>query len=168
MSRLALFALLAACSSAPRPISNTSVSPTRYALQPLRLHGGEGMHSASQSWTTISGALEVHGDKTTLALTLSTARGFIQCPDPDVANVTTMQACAPPGSKRIASSSELVLEGFSRWQNGALTITVRKDDTAATFTCREHGHSLECSYEDDYTLFGSVGQRPQRIVFDRV
>ena len=166
--RFAWLALLAACSSAPHPIANRSTAPTRYALQPLQLHGGEGMHSASQSWTAVSGALEIAADDhATLALTLSTARAFIQCPKPDVANVRTMQACAPPGSKGIATASKLVLDGSSRWHDGTLTVTVRKDDTAATLTCSEHGHVLDCSYEDDYTLFGNVGQRPQRIVFDR-
>lgn len=65
------------------------------------------------------------------------------------------------------SATALALDGFSRWENGKLTITVRSEDTAVTFTCDDKGTQLDCSYDDDYSLFGSVGGRPQRVVFSR-
>ena len=124
------------------------------------------MHSISQSWTSVSGALDIAADKATLALTLSTARSFIGCPTDMRGFEHTMQACAPPGTKNIASAFKLVLAGSSHWHDGMLTFTVRKGDARATFTCTETGHALECTYEDEYTLF-AIGEHPQHVHFDR-
>jgi len=66
-----------------------------------------------------------------------------------------------------ASGTPNTLDGETRWENGKLMISVRQDDVGVTFTCDASSSQLQCTYEDDYTLFGNVGGRPQRIVFDR-
>src|SRR5512143_147291 len=161
MSRIACLALvLAACSSAPRPIANSSSVPTRYALEPLQLHGGEGMHSMSQSWTTVAGSLEMHAKQATLHLAMTTERSFVHCPKEwQDGSVSTMQACAPPDAKDTTSTASLALTGETRRENGQLVISVREDDRAATLACDEHGRTLACTIDDDYTLFGRVGAR---------
>jgi hypothetical protein len=163
MFRIASTALLlVACASAPRPLSNTNSTPTRYTLEPVRLHGGEGMHSMSQSWTTVAGSLEMSQMKATLKLDMTTSRSFIHCP----ANMgNTMQACAPPDAKDTTSTRSLALTGDARHENGRLVISVREDDQAATLTCDESGKTLSCTVDDEYTLFSRVGQRPDKITF---
>jgi len=164
MVRIASFAvLLAACSSAPRPIHNTNSTPTRYTLEPMRLHGGEGRHSMAQSWTTVAGSLELSQMKATLNLDMTVETSFVHCNRELMGN--TMQACAPPDAKDKTSTRTLALTGDARHENGQLVISVREDDQAATLTCDETSKQLTCSVDDEYTLFGRVGQRPDRVTF---
>lgn len=164
MFRIASFALLlAACASAPRPLTNTNSTPTRYTLEPVRLHGGEGMHSMAQSWTTVAGSLEMSQMKATLRLDMTVETSFVHCNPALMGN--TMQACAPPDAKDETSTRSLALTGDARHENGRLVITVREDDQAATLTCDETSKQLACSIDDEYTLFGRVGQRPGKVLF---
>ena len=165
MSRLALFALLAgACSSAPRPIKNTNDTPTRYTLEPVKLLPAEGRHSARHTWTTISGSLEMKATEATLRLDMKTDQSFVRCP-PDWDARSSLQACAQPGDKDTSTTETFALVGESRSENGKLVINVRADDRAATLTCDARGKTLACIVEDEYTLFGRVGQRPDKITF---
>jgi hypothetical protein len=165
MIRIASLAvLLAACSSAPRPIKNTSDTPTRYTLAPLHLRGNEGMHSASHSSTTVAGTLEMIQTKATLRLDMTHSTSFVHCPAEWQA-AYSMQACAPPDAKEETSTHSLALTGDTRLENGRLVISVREDDQAATLTCDQKGKTLACTIDDEYTLFGRVGQRPDTLVF---
>ena len=164
MFRIASAALLvAACATTPRPIQNTNHTPQRYTLEPMQLHGGEGLHSMSQSWTTVKGSLVMQQLQATLTLDMTTQTSFIHCPEQ--MQGVSMQACAPPDSKDQESSHTIAMSGDAHHENGQLVITVRKDDLAATLTCAEQGSSLECAFDDDYTLFSRVGQRPGTVTF---
>src|SRR5262249_3209951 len=106
MIRIASFAvLLAACASAPQPIHNTNATPTRYKLEPVRLHGGEGRHSMAQSWTTVAGSLELSKLGATLNLDMTFETSFVHC-NPELMG-NTMQACAPPDAKDKTSTRTL-------------------------------------------------------------
>jgi hypothetical protein len=165
MSRLALFALLlGACSSAPRPIKNTNDTPTLYTLEPVKLLPAEGRHSARHTWTTISGSLEMNATQATLRLDVKTDSSFVHCPA-DWDTRSSLQACARPEDKDTSRIETIALLGESRSENGKLVISVRADDRAATLTCDASGKKLACLVEDEYTLFGRVGQRPETITF---
>lgn len=135
-----------------------------YRVEPFRQHDGMGRHSAYQSWTTYGGTLEIAADKVTLVLSMSTDTSAITCP-PDWNHRTSMQACAGPDAKSGTTASSLTLDGFSRWENGKLTISVRRQDTAVTLSCDAQSERLECSYDDEYTLFRHT--RPAKLVFAR-
>ena len=159
------FVLLAACGGsrpASAPVTNLAET-ARYSLEPVRVSGGEGRHSASRSSTTISGVLEVRAQQATLRLELATERAPIRCPDNDGSGATR-QACAPADAQPSSSTTSLVLTGSSRWERGTLTIAVRKDDRAATLTCSEAASGLDCAVETGSTLVDDVAEQPGRLV----
>lgn len=167
MARFALVALLlAACASTPRPAAPGTSAPARYTMQPVKLHGGEGRHSASQSWTTVSGALELAGDRATLQLEMQTDRSHIHCPKAwrDGA-VHTMQACAPDDAKDTRTRQRLALTGEARREGGTLILGLRDGDRRIGLRCDEASIGLACAIDDDRTLFAGPGDRPDRLVF---
>ena len=117
----------------------------------------------AQSWTTVEGSLEMSQMKATLRLDMTFQTSFVHCNQALMGN--TMQACAPPDAQDKTSTRSLALTGDARRENGQLVISVREDDQAATLTCDESGKTLACTVDDEYTLFGRVGQRPGKVLF---
>jgi len=162
--RLVPIALLAACATSPHPIANTSREPTRYPLQPIRLRGGEGLHSAWHSSTLVTGTLELVAERVALHLALATDESPVHCP-PNLQG-TSLQACAPSDARSTRSTTSLELEGDARWSGDTLTAHLHRDTLRAELRCTESVLGLSCALEPGNGLLGrGPGDHPDRFVF---
>lgn len=150
-SKLALLAAslasLTACSTAARapvqPPAN-SIPSTRYTLVPLALRGNEGMHSASHSSTSVTGALTVTGDRAELVLESDSFVSYVYC-SPELA-AHSMQQCASPDARPSHHVSQRVLRGTTRAEDGALVLALASEAHARG----DHGSTLELTCRDSY------------------
>ncbi len=155
---------LAACASArstPTPTVTNAKPSTRYALQPIWLHGGMGRHSAFQSWATMTGTLEVAGAHATLWLATRTDTSPILCAGEHVG----MQQCAPPGSKFSSSTTTRVLKGDARWDAGTLRVDLASESVKLSLACNDTPLGYACAITGDENFRSPFGDNPARFVF---
>lgn len=161
-SLLSPLVVAAACAAnpAPAPIVANAKPVARYTLQPLHLHDGMGRHSSFQSWTTVTGSLEIDRSRVTLTLTHRQDVSPVFCPDRYVG----MQACAPRDATATTHTHRRVLTGDGRWDAGVLRVEVAHEKTRMVLACSDVAVGYACSVErDDGQRF--IGDKPTRYVF---
>lgn len=169
MLRYSLLLLAACAGSAPTKPKLANTQPTTtYQLQPLRVLGNEGRHSASHSTSDIAGSLELVGDRARLTLAISTSTGYVSCPK-DRKFWPQHQACIenPPNGDG-TSRSALVLAGRAIRTGDRVRVEVGielQPDPAhppyridAVLACRDELGSLACApiVESRFEFLGGV------------
>lgn len=175
-SLASLVAVLAACGAPSRTVQapTNTVATARYTLMPLAMRGNEGRHSMSHSSTEVTGVLNVTGDRAELALGFDTFVGYVHCPEEmRTGKWTTMQQCAPEGTKDVRTDSKVILTGSARTADGALVVSVvgeqnqrdrRIEPPRLTLTCRDSYLGMACSI-DETNMFGFGTNRPHTLAF---
>jgi hypothetical protein len=164
MPRLActLLALVTACGATRSPAPITNARPaTRYALQPIWLHGGMGHHSAFQTWTMLSGSLEVAGSRVTLQLAAQNDTSPIHCGGEYVG----MQQCAPPDSKFESRTDTRAFTGDARWDAGTLRVDLTQDKVKLSLACNDTLAGYACAITSEQGFRNPIGDNPTRFVF---
>jgi hypothetical protein len=156
--------LVAACSSPARaPLGHQSAT-TRLSLQPIKLFGGEGRHSARHASSLVRGALELRGESATLVLDVDQEVSHVRCPPELVGK--TMQQCADNSMRDARTQSKLTLRGEVRFADSGFSGRLTNGDRQLALTCRETVVGYACELGDQ-TVWGPIGDRPARLVFVR-
>lgn len=176
--RIALLSsVVAACAGAPRPtspaaLSNQGPATAHFTMQPLEMFGAEGLHSASRTFTTVTGALELTGDRAALRLELEDTRSPIRCPKAwREGKVRVIQACASDDAEPSTSRQVLAFTGAVRWDAGKLSTTLRHEHDRVALACDEVPAGLSCALEPETTMFqghGPLRVSPTRLEFSTV
>jgi hypothetical protein len=154
---------LGACGGPARPAPITNTAPaTRYTLQPLRSHGGEGRHSPWQSWSTLAGTLELAGGRAKLELQRTTESSPIMCSGKD--GFVGVQQCAPPDSQPSTSTQVVTLTGDVRSEAGALVIDLRDASKRLALSCTEAFLGYRCAVTAHDGVFSPIGHTPSQLV----
>jgi len=178
IARFALLSsLVAACAGAPRStspagLSNQGPAADHFTMQSLEMFGDEGLHSASHTFTTVTGALELTGDRAALRLELEDTRSPVGCPKAwREGKVHVLQACASDDAEPSTSRQVLAFTGAVRRDAGKLSTTLRHEHDRVVLACDQMPAGLSCALEPETTMFQGHGQlhvTPTRLEFSMV
>ena len=178
ISRIALLAsFVAACAGAPRStspagLSNQGPASDRFTVQPLKMFGPEGLHSASHTFTTVTGALELTGDRAALRLELEDTRSPVGCPKAwREGKVHVLQACVAEDAEPSTSRQVLAFTGAVRRDAGKLRTTLRHEHDRMVLACDQVPAGLSCAFEPGTTMFqehGPLRMPPTHLEFSTV
>jgi hypothetical protein len=177
MLRFACLVSLVACATpvtpkpAPAPLANVQPTTT-YRMRPLeRVPGPEGRHSASHTYTDVTGTLELTGDRARYTMNISAQTGYVRCPEPMTEQWPHRQACIPAsqgGGTSQTSRQTFAIDGTATRRDGALVIVFAKGkpDQELTLACTEGGGVLLCKPNPPHTFH--VLARVGEVGFERV
>ena len=141
-------------------------------MQSLDMFGHEGLHSASHTFTTVTGALELTGDRAALRLELEDTRSPVRCPKAwREGKVRVLQACASDDAEPSTSRQVLAFTGAVRRDAGKLSTTLRHAHDRVVLACDEVPAGLSCALEPETTMFqghGPLREPPTRLEFSPV
>ena len=136
-------------------------------MQPLKVDGEHGPHSASHRWMYVTGALELAEDRAKVRLEIQVDQSYIRCPKAwQNGPMRTMQACASDDVNDTRTRQVIELTGDARQDGGGLEADLRGgEDLSLGLRCTPVNLGLGCAVTDDTTVFYTRGNRPRRIVF---